>query len=619
MRSIKRTKTGLVKARFLWVLVLFFAATSIDRSWATSDPLDRHETVHSQQLERVQYLIRANALDLAQWILENQSPPDLPNPEWLAWERQLWALYRLRQDWTALYQRTRQIPPAFPSSIRYESEAMAITALIALNRGRDARKLLRQHLTSSDFSAADKKQHRRQVLESYLDDRLLDEVNIAMQTYQHDYRDQEEQWLILSANVYLQMGEVDRAVNSLAPIDSIDARLLRTYGRLRNGSLSPEQVIGRVETWLGDEAVKVNELNARAVLLAAYQAKDDHFALTEHLEQYLMVKNIQPHAKRHAAFSDYQIADLLSSYDTLVQHESDAAGLLGADEARWRAHASHLPTTGMTLRKAFYAYLIRITDKPLRKRQYINHYVRALIASEHAALIPQVFGENHLFGPLHIEPDTALILSNRALQQGDIPLAAQAIKNVIGFPEAMSEADWYLHVARILIIAGEYTAGAKRIRDWLGLHEQLQPEQTDLVLQPIFDLQTVKQHQLALKLLHRVNQQSSSTGHRREIAYWIAESYQATRQYLKAADYFLYSALQKGAGFDPWGESARFRAADSLMQANQFSDARRLFQDLLSRTEEQGRANVIRQKLQQLWLLESNRATTSSEYQRKEL
>ena len=617
MRSIKRTKTGLVKARFLWVLVLFFATTSIDRLWATSDPSDRHETAYSQQLERVQYLIRANALDLAQWILENQSPPDLPNPEWFAWERQLWALYRLRQDWTALYQRTRQIPPAFPSSIRYEAEAMAITALIALHRGRDARKLLRQHLVSSDFSV-DKKQHRRQILESYLDDSLLDEINIAMQTYQHDYRDQEEQWLILSANVYLQMGEVDRAVNLLAPIDSIDARLLRTYGRLRNGSLSPDQVISRIKTWLNDEAVKVNELNARAVLLAAYQAKGDHFALAENLEQYLIVKDTQPHAKRHAAFSDYQITDLFNSYDTLVRHELDVAGLMGADEARWRAHASRLPGTGITLKKAFYAYLIRITDKPLRKRQYINHYVRALIASEHDALISQMFGEDHLFGRLHIEPDTALILSDRALQQGDIPLAAQAIKNVIGFPETMSEADWYLHVARILIIAGEYATGAKRIRDWLGLHEQLQPEQTDLVLQPIFDLQTVKQHQLALKLLHRVNQQSLSAGHRREIAYWTAESYQATRQYLKAADYFLYSALQKGAGFDPWGESARFRAADSLMQANQFSDARRLFQDILSRTEEPGRANVIRQKLQQLWLLESNRATTSSEYQRKD-
>ena len=64
--------------------------------------------------------------------------------------------------------------------------------------------------------------------------------------------------------------------------------------------------------------------------------------------------------------------------------------------------------------------------------------------------------------------------------------------------------------------------------------------------------------------------------------------------------------MQKDNGFDQWGESARYRAADALMEGNFFADARTLFEDLLDRASEDNRKQALNQKLQQLWLKESS-------------
>ena len=208
-------------------------------------------------------------------------------------------------------------------------------------------------------------------------------------------------------------------------------------------------------------------------------------------------------------------------------------------------------------------------------------------------------------GPLDLSADVGLYLSNLALEKGNVRLAAAVVNSLSEVPSGMNQADWVLHVARVSIIAGRYEEGANRLANWISGYDRLSPDQTDQVLQPVFDLQTVKQHHHALDLLALINPRSPSERHQREIAYWIAESYRETKQYIRAADHFLFSALKKADGYDQWGESARFQAADALMQANQVSDAKVLFEDLLSRAREESRKNALRQKLQQLLLLDS--------------
>jgi hypothetical protein len=238
--------------------------------------------------------------------------------------------------------------------------------------------------------------------------------------------------------------------------------------------------------------------------------------------------------------------------------------------------------------------------------QLNDFFVSSLIESDRINLISLLYGEGNVFGKLELSGNVGLELSNYALATGNIQLAAEANRGLTEPPQGMEQSEWLLHVARISIIAGDYRKGASDLMAWITGYERLLPDQTDQVLQPVFDLQTVNQHNLALELLHAVNSRSHSKKHVREIAYWIAESYQASRQYIQAADYFLFSALQKDNGFDQWGESARFRAAESLLAANLVSDSRVLFEDLLSRADDENRKLQLKQKLQELWLLESS-------------
>jgi hypothetical protein len=75
---------------------------------------------------------------------------------------------------------------------------------------------------------------------------------------------------------------------------------------------------------------------------------------------------------------------------------------------------------------------------------------------------------------------------------------------------------------------------------------------------------------------------------------------------LKAAALYLESALVQNNGFDEWGQSARYHAASTLMEAAYYEDAKRLFGGLLLATKDSARLTTIKQSLQRLWLLKNS-------------
>ncbi len=616
-------KTGLAKARFLLhlpvkILILTaltagFCLPGHGQSSPTAltelyDVGDDNAQPYSPQLLRIRTLVKANVLDLAQSILETQSPPDLPTKEWMNWQRQLWALYRIRGNWAALYQRTRQIPPAFPMWIHREADIQAICALIKLNSGKTARHLLRQYLLSGAVTEWEKRRLRKLMVESYLTDNLLHEASIAMKNYQVDYRSQEEGWLLLSAQIYLRLNDADAAVNLLAPLNQPAAKLLRIYSRLKNQSMTAQQAIDSANTLLPasaslpDQAVPKPH-QVRSVIIYARQSSNQHLPAVDEMEQFLIEVSAQ-NITAVDGYPHYSVADLMDAYAAIALGESNENGLLVGDTSAWFDFLISLADDQIILRKAISGYLLKNVNDGFLRKQLNNIYIRALIQSNRVDVIPQIYGDGKPFGKLALSADVGLALSNFALANGNIRLAAEVNKELVEVPQGMERRQWLLHVARIAIIAGDYAEGAADLMEWIEEFDQFTPEQTDQVLQPIFDLQTVNQHSLALELLHQVYARSHSVRHMREIAYWIAQSYQATRQHLQAADYFLFSALQKDNGFDQWGESARYQAAESLLSANLVADSRVLFSGLLTRATEAGRKQQLRQKLQELRLLE---------------
>ena len=90
---------------------------------------------------------------------------------------------------------------------------------------------------------------------------------------------------------------------------------------------------------------------------------------------------------------------------------------------------------------------------------------------------------------------------------------------------------------------------------------------------------------------------------RREILFWRAESWKALARHTEAAHDFMRSAtLIDSRGADPWGQTARYNAAESLSEAGLVDDARRIYRSLLRITDDADRKGVLRMRLQQLWL-----------------
>ena len=122
----------------------------------------------------------------------------------------------------------------------------------------------------------------------------------------------------------------------------------------------------------------------------------------------------------------------------------------------------------------------------------------------------------------------------------------------------------------------------------------------------VFDFQTVQQHQQALRLFDLLDINSLDDKLKREINFWKAESHFSLEKYDRAAMYYLESARAiAGANNDLWAQSARFKAAQSLVLAEIYGDAEKVFSALLRITASDSRKALINQNLQKIRLLKT--------------
>jgi tetratricopeptide (TPR) repeat protein len=128
-------------------------------------------------------------------------------------------------------------------------------------------------------------------------------------------------------------------------------------------------------------------------------------------------------------------------------------------------------------------------------------------------------------------------------------------------------------------------------------------EATDRILQVLFDMQTVDMHPQAITHFSQLLRLEIEPKQRREILYWIADSYRGIEKYDQAALLYLQSAMLPAPdSMDPWAQTARYHAAESLQSSGLVDDARRIYLDLLAVTEDAARRSVLNHKIQQLWL-----------------
>ena len=157
----------------------------------------------------------------------------------------------------------------------------------------------------------------------------------------------------------------------------------------------------------------------------------------------------------------------------------------------------------------------------------------------------------------------------------------------------------------IHILGGNEDLGIDVLYGILGRYKEMDAKQIDRFLQVLFDLQTLKRDKEAIALFNALQPRLTTAKQQRELLFWMADSYKSLGQQEQAGYLYLRSAtLLDGVGLDPWGQTARFFAAESLADAGLINDSRNLYQGLLKVAQDANRKMVLRQRLQHLQLME---------------
>ena len=552
-------------------------------------------------LKRVEWLQRAGALGLAERVLIEQRPPLDETDQWIEWERRLWRIYQEQRQWPRLAERVTLLPDSLPATFLLEARGIGVEALMQQREYPEARSRLRKLLLADGATAALRADWRRKVFTTYLWADDLVDADVAMLQYQNEYYPDDHAWNLLRARVLVRSGDPAAAVSQIASVTTPEGSLVGLYGRLYNGSLTPNEVIDRalkIDTRSLDDAL----IRERHVLVAEAARRSGTWP--DRVRALELALSVSP-TTVHRPLEDVDNRDLVEAYMTLAERLANAGNLLVGDFEGWLRYVEDNLAESAVGARAMYAYIGRSAGLPELANDAFSRLAASLRQSKLESVIFELFGENRPLGGYEmLRGPVGYLLSEEALEAGDIRRAAALSASIVQPPSGVSYFDWRLRQARMSVYAGNIDEGVETLRSLTGALDALSEEETDRLLQVIFDLQALDRHDEALPLLERVLVLNQASNRQREILFWIAESLEGSGTPEQAALYFLRSSTMAG-GNAMWEQSAQYRAAGALQEAGLIDDARAIYRQLLSATRDPGRREQLTRKLQDLWLLEN--------------
>jgi len=456
----------------------------------------------------------------------------------------------------------------------------------------------------------------------------LDDAQTAVIRYRQDYPKGAGDWPLLEARLFLRLGQPDSALEVLDDVTGDEAEMLTLLASLRDGALSPGDALGQAVK-IGTDSKAPQEKQVRAWIIAAEAAQklNNPVARIQALQDAL---GIQPTLIDQDDVFKLDPDMLWDAYVSYGQDLGNDLQLVVGDDQAWFVAASNqydsAPVNAAAL-FAVVAYDVQGGTNAARGMEpgaaKAEHMKQASVAQgQFAALIQhQRFGsavlrhlylDSHRFaGPKSIPPEVRYLLVDDVLELPDIPLASQLMRGLDaappppsdtkGYDAAAAEAAWQLKRAHVFILGGDPAAGVASLQK---LIESDQPVDVDDVLQVLFDLQTLHRNKDAIPLFEALLKKPLAPEQRRQMLYWTADSYKAVENYDHAAELYLRSAMLPGPfTMDQWAQTARYQAAQMLAKAGYLDDARKLYDGLLSATQDPAQQAVLQHDLQQLMLL----------------
>ena len=559
-----------------------------------------------QQLDSLKNISAAGAPFLTLKMLDQAQPGiDQALYEWILWEQERYRILSEWEQWNELLVRIEGLPNDLPQPFLNQAATYQIKAYIALGQNLTARKILRKHLWHPDAgSSSEYKSWRQLVIETYLNDQNVDDARIAMLRFQQDFDSSEKDWIMLRARVLMQTGRYDETINLLASrLDwqSLSMKLLAEYrSQLHNAESLWNLAQKRIELIQNDNAQLATFWTISAIAAKSISPVREVVALEARLsiDSKDSVDLYQVDADR--------LWDAYFRYAELVGNRSE---LLTGDDKSWLELALKVMQETPIKARSLLALIMSNTPVAELKKQAGSAFVQTLdlTSSKDQFLLDQLFNRSQQYADASLIPvEIRFQLVDGALKNADIVKATRLMSGLDSIPENTRQLDWQLRQARVLLLGGKVEQGDKILHELIAQYNEPTKQDTDHILQVLFDLQTIKEDEKAIILFRKLLKLPIDPVQSREIMFWLADSFKALKQYERAALLYLQSAMLPGPEtMDPWAQTARFSAAESLQKAGHVDDARRILQSLLAITKEPTRRSVLRHKIQQLWLTQS--------------
>lgn len=603
---------------FLSIFLLVTSPLVIAEFVSEQDQLiQQREEVRNAHFKNIDELIELRAPGLAlNYVRREQTKYNKETPtEWLYWEQKHISLLSYTLRWKLLNQRVDEQfeklqTPKIATADRNWFLTEQVRALIQLKKYSIALKKLRSLLwdTTDLTNSATIANWRRLVIQVYLNQGEVNDARVAMRRYQEDYGELQNEdgvsWLQVQAELYIQSEQYADAISLLKKSSSDEAQALILLAQLKTEEVSPLNVLKKTELLLTENTDKQHRALFEYISLVAAVQGNKIDLVIKRLESLLSTKKVY---LSNSVLSIGGVAvsadNLWMYYLKLANQLANAKNLLRGDDEAWYALASNFFKNETLSAKGLLASLSLQATEAQHRDLAMQQLVKLIETNDQSLqLVNRLFTESKYFvGVAMIPAEVRYRLIDYNLSLGSVKSAAVLMGELQQPPTDQDQFAWNVRRSRVFILNGDFAQGASVLHEILK-SKKLQSDQVDKFIQVVFDLQAVEQHQMSLELFSKLEYQIEDMDVLRELMFWKAESYHGLQQYEQAAYLFLKSSVSPKREYDPWYHTATFRAAESLMSARLYEDARQRFLHLLSITGNAARKTVIRQRLQSIRL-----------------
>ena len=556
-------------------------------------------------LNELAQLARAGAPQLALKRMDAEQPAaDRDLVAWMAWEQERLHILSGQKLHTDLISRVDAMPGTVSQEFLRQAMALKADAQLQLGETAAARDTLRELLWSAAGERRETRSHWRQlVIRSYVLGDRNEDARIALQRYRQDFGDNSPQWRWLNAQVMLQAGDAKAAQQILKDDDSAQGKFLRYSATLR---VEPGQAQD-----IADAVAKLAEQEESPALQSAFwglaaQAAARVGNVKQQIIYLEKALSLSADAQLTHGVLELDADQLWDAYLAMGKRiGNDEQKLLGSDED-WYFPATEAMETDPLRARVLFAVLAEYgTDA--QRRSVAHEYLVSLLKDtpQGDLVVRKLYLDSDRYQDVDRLPAVIRYqLIDEALESGNLDTASRLMADLAA-PAGSDRFDWELRRARVAIFTGNTGAGAKLLEQLVSMDEQpWTAQRVDRLLQVVFDLQTVQQHEQALMLFTLLLDKPLEPQQRRELVFWMADSLQVLERYDEAAYLYLKSAtLHDPTAMDPWAQTARYRAAKALVEAGLLSDARQIYTTLLRATQDASRKAVLQNELQRLHLM----------------